>query len=330
MKLLKLKTEGFAGLPDRVYSFGADDKPYDVVLVTGGAASGKTRLLHAIIAAKEDVGSYGGPRVSCGSVAKLGATWHLSESDQYHAGSSQEAVSTESIVGELAPPAGEHPEGLMKVFSTYLRGPTSAKVELFHQSRALPNGRGAAYRAEDILSAVEARTRLTEGNEKYGHLRDFLIRMALREALMLSDELRDRGLVLRAGHATLESEIREALCPFLEGKTFDGIEPDGASYRVRFRARSGAVVDLDDLSAAEKQAIIFAVTSLRTGLQRSLVLIDTPELQQPPGSHKRFFEALTKLGGGSHQIIAATTSPEILGMVPRTQIIDLSSSKEAL
>jgi predicted ATP-dependent endonuclease of OLD family len=92
---------------------------------------------------------------------------------------------------------------------------------------------------------------------------------------------------------------------------------------VRFRCRDGEIVDLDELSASERQAVLFGVTFLRSGVHRSLVLIDSPELHQHPSRHADFFASLCTLGR-DNQIIAATTSPELLGSVRADQVIDLS------
>ena len=114
--------------------------------------------------------------------------------------------------------------------------------------------------------------------------------------------------------------------PLLRDKVFDGIDRPESGFRVRFRCRDGTVVDLDELSASERQAVLFGLTFLRSGVHRSLVLIDSPELHLPPRRHADFFAGVCALGR-DNQILAATTSAELLASVGLDQVIDLSSAR---
>ena len=90
MKIRKLSVDGFRGLPDRELSLldPRTDAAFGLVLVTGPRASGKTSLLEAIIAAKEQIGPYG-PELSASSLVRLDATaakvrveWELSGAER--------------------------------------------------------------------------------------------------------------------------------------------------------------------------------------------------------------------------------------------------------
>src|SRR6185295_3330158 len=74
MKLRRITTDGVRGVADRLYDFtqrrGVGAAP--VVVVTGPAGSGKTSLLDAIAAAKEDVAPWGA-RHSWSRVVRAGA-----------------------------------------------------------------------------------------------------------------------------------------------------------------------------------------------------------------------------------------------------------------
>jgi hypothetical protein len=331
VKLLQLTTQGFRGVPDRPFSFARPDngEPLDLVLVTGGPASGKTGLLDAIIAAKEDVGAYGTrPSVSAcvrpgAGTAVLEAVWWLAPHERTPAGVSEATVTTRSIFGEGAP-AGDHPADLGAFFRGYSRSPREGKVELFHAERALPAQRSARHATGEMLPADEARLRLVADNEKHQALRPYLANALLGEALALAATLRESGVALKAGAEGPEAQLRETLRPFLHDKVLDGIEPEGDGYRIRFRGRDGAVVDLDDLSAGEKQGVLFALTFQRLGLSHSIVLIDGPELHLHPSHQAGFLAQLTQLGR-DNQIVAATASPVILGTVPPAHVLQLSA-----
>jgi predicted ATPase len=328
MKILRLEAAGFRGLPDRAFDFAhaGSTAPLDVVIVTGEAGAGKTSLLEAVIAAKEDVGAYGPTRpasyVRAGArTARLEATWLLSPAEKMRAGASSAVVTTTSIFGDDAPPIASHPEALRAVFREHSRERARAKVEYFHAGRALPPTRGARF-GPPPSAAADARLRLGHGNEKYRPLRADVVEAIQADDRALADRVRREGVAL-AGRFAARQQIADALRPFLLGKAFDGIEPEGEGFRLRFVRRDGAVLDLEELSAAEQQGALFALTFRRLGLEHSIVLVDEPELHVHAADRVRFLQAIVALGR-DNQIIAATGSAEIVAAATPWQIVDLS------
>ncbi len=97
---------------------------------------------------------------------------------------------------------------------------------------------------------------------------------------------------------------------------------------VRFVRRDHALVALDELSDAEQQGVLFALAFRHLGLNRSLVLLDEPELHVHAADRARFLHAIVGLGH-DNQILAATGSTEILSAASPGQIIDLSHPARA-
>src|SRR5580692_1175034 len=103
MKIQRISTNGFRGLPDRAFELAEarGGHPFDLVLVTGAAGAGKTSFLEAIVAAKEDVGAYGASRSAAACVrpgelgAKVRVEWVLSEDERARAGAVASPVTTE-------------------------------------------------------------------------------------------------------------------------------------------------------------------------------------------------------------------------------------------
>ena len=334
MKLVRLNVAGFRGLPDRAFDLTdhSNGTPQDVVLVTGDCGGGKTSFLDAILAAKEDVGAYG-PRRPPASFVRPGAQtarvevrWWLSPEERRRAGIAEAEITTVSIFGDGTPPLSTHPEGLRALLAEYSREPERGKVEYFHAERALPPGSGTRPASGDSSPRMEARTRLALSLEKYRPLRGYLIEAILNNGLALADTVRERGIALSRPEPDAQTRIREVLRPLLRDKAFDGVDRPESGYRVRFRCRDGGTVDLDELSASERQAVLFGVTFLRSGVHESVVLIDTPELHLHPSRHAELFAALCSLGR-DNQIIAATTSAELLATVRSDQVIDLSAPR---
>jgi hypothetical protein len=331
MKLARLSVAGFRGLPDRAFDLTdrGSGAPHDVVLITGDSGAGKTSFLDAILAVKEDVGAYGPRRAPASYVrpgaqaARVEARWWLSPEERARTGLREAETTTISIFGDSAPALSTHPEALRAVLAEYTRDPERGKVEYFHAERALPPSSGARATSGDISPVMEARTRLAASLDKYRPLRGYVIEAILNDGLALAEVVRERGVALRRTEPDAQTWIREVLRPLLRDNAFDGIDRPEIGYRVRFRCRDGAVVDLDELSASERQAVLFGATFLRSGVHRSLVLVDTPELHMHPNRHADFFGALCTLGR-DNQIVAATTSPGVLSAVRAEQVIDLS------
>jgi len=110
-----------------------------------------------------------------------------------------------------------------------------------------------------------------------------------------------------------------------QGEVVFGVDVrDGGAPMVWFLRDNGARVDLYSLSHNEQQAVLFAVVYKRFGLNRSILLIDEPELHIHPQEQRRFLDALAGLGGDA-QIIATTSSSHLLESAPHHAVILLDA-----
>jgi len=327
MKLLKLQLENFRGVADGAYSFAhpGTGKPHDLVLFTGGPASGKSSLLGAIAAVKELAGGYGPPpdvarlRRSGAATGTIAATWQLSEEE-----ATRSEIRGGSLVTEVALADGPTPlldAPVRALFAGFSTDVSRGKFELFPASRRLSLAPAAPGRPS---SFTEPRHRLSSDPGKYNGARAALVEMAVSAAMKAVDRLGARGVLTRweepDAFATIKRSV-EGLAPWLR---FVGVQQDERGACVRFQRDSGAEIELADLSETEQQALLFAVVFDRVGLSRSIVLIDTPELFLPPDEHTPFLRTLQGLGV-DNQIFAATTSPALLEMASPAQIVRLGA-----
>lgn len=301
MKVLSVSFHGVPGLPDGQFDLSRNGEPADLVLVTGPPASGKTAFLEAIAEAKESIAAYGGrpgrrmTRLDR-KTSKVTIEWWLDEEERAIAGGGARRPS-EALFGAVdAGPDTAWDEGLRMVLGRWsVEGP---KVEYFHAMRRMPSPPFPSS------ARVSATAQLTATDAKFEGLHGALVESALGIAAETQPPT----------HARRFERAFEALC---RTKRFRGVarRPEG-SYAAFDRAAGGPWVALHELSASEHQAALFAAAFSLLRIDRSTVLIDTPELAQPPELAEELLRGLASLG--RNQLIVATTSQEILARADRT------------
>lgn len=326
MKIKRLKTNGFRGLPDRVFDLGEPTatQPPDVVYVTGPASSGKTSFLDAIIAAKENVAPYGPPLpqedyVRAGeSAAKVGVEWLLSEEERAQSGASSNLVLSESVFADGFVPGPPHDPALASILGAYTLHAELGKVEFFHAGRRITRGPNAAGIAAAAIPAIAKAQRLGKEDAKYAWIEAYLVHTALGlDEGDPNDQARPRKAAARVASAF------ESLC---RTKRLDGVQRVAGAIVPRFVDGRGHACRIDQLSDAEKQALLFATTFVRCGVSGSIVLIDTPELHFAGPDVPALVAGLASLGT-RNQLIVATASTEALAGVPSSHVIRLQGSR---
>lgn len=306
MKLRKVALRGVRGLPDGAYDLTdtRTGEPHSVVFVTGPSASGKTRFLEAIVAAKEWIAPYGGRPVAAswvrpeGTAAKVSLTWQLTAEEQAYGATSDATADTESIFATTGVTLPEE-DGIVAVLRRYEHGHAAGKLEYFPVHRHVPmNGIGIG------LSAFEQRAlRPTADPRKFASV----VRVVHE---------------LSAGGPTAEyfAGILAHLSPVCR------FEPTSAqdAFPRCFTGPAGPR-SLRELSASELDAVVLAATSVLLGLSHSVVLIDTPELHVDPAFLPELAAGLSSLGEDV-QVIAATRSPELLRGARPGQVIQLGGA----
>jgi hypothetical protein len=292
MRLRRAVFRGVRGVPDGSFDFTdpRTGEPHSLVFVTGPSASGKTRFLEAIIAAKELIAPYGArpspaPWVRPGdTAAKVTLTWQLSEEERVYGALDSASVETDSIFTTFGPTAPED-DGITSVLRRYEHGHATGKIEYFPAHRSVPtNGVGIG------LTPFEQRTlRPTADARKYASV------------MRVVHELAPGGPTADYFAGLLER--LSPTCRFEATPSHDGFPKcfTGGGERRSIR----------ELSSSELDAVIFAATAVLLGLSNSLVFIDTPELYADPAYLPALAEGLVSLGEGV-QVIAATRSPELL------------------
>jgi hypothetical protein len=294
MKIASVSLAGISGLPDQSFALAPD-----LAVIAGPPGSGKTRLLEAILAAKEVVGPYVGMVRAEDWVADpvRGATLTLEltldpKERELCAGSARARV--QMAAGRVI---HESERGLQKLLARYEHSPATGKFEYFAENRQLAWG----ARVDGLGEMEQLLSRVGKDPQKYGFLPRFL--RALRR-----DEERGARFV----------SLVERLAPSLAAKI-----PTSDDDDVFFTSR-GRPVFLSQLSSAEAEAVIFAGTAILVELHASVVLVDRPELYVHPSRLPSFVEALGTLGA-NNQLILATSSPIVVETAGRSRVHSLGA-----
>jgi len=259
MKIQRAELLGIAGVPDLSLDLTSSStgEPHARVVVTGPAGSGKTRLLEALIAAKEAIRPYGplatgAPWIRAGQAAKIRLTFWLDDDERDFAAAASNSVSAEVIFQPNRIEA-ESDDGLRSVLGRYTHQAAHGKVDYVPAERRIPTFPPFA----GLGTGEQRLARLAKDARKYGFIVPFLQSLAHDVA---------RRQRFEAALAALSPTCRYA--------------PDLSEQVIPkcFSSRGGQPVTVGQLSHGEADAVIFAATAAAIGLDHSLVFVDRPDL----------------------------------------------------
>lgn len=294
MKISTISTRGISGLPDLQVDLmaGGAGAPHTLFLVTGPAASGKTRLLEAIVATFEAVCPYEGmvraadwlPNPNATGRIELGL-W-LESGERAHAG----GATNIGVRFESSRVIAEGGTSISKQLKRYDHDDATPKREYFPETRQLwwgPHADGTGALEQSLL-------RGSKNPQKYSFVPRFL-------ASLPDDPVRSERFAAAI----------HRLAP--------GLEYIRTNRERCFSSHGSAPVPHNSLSSSEADAVLICATAVMIGLNHSVVLLDRPELYVPPNRIVEFVQALATLGT-DNQWIVTTNSAELVQSVPQAQI----------
>lgn len=300
MRILSLETQGVRALRDNTpWRFDRGR----VVTVTGPPSVGLTSLLGCIAwsAASMGVGELVPSATDVVRAGGLAATirseWALDDDERREGGTVAESLQAEVTFHTGKLNRADADPALLGAMSRYSHDPARSKVVVIPARRVTDAGFPAFF----DIQLDQHKKRFSEAPDKYAALPAAVSRMAL-------DGDRVRFDAIRA--------LFRALC--------DSARLVGASRSLQpeFDLTSGLRVPLGRLSHAERNAFVLATLPTLLGLERSVVLLDTPEVGLPPSRARAWVEALA--GATPHaQWIVATRDPELITSVEPGARIDL-------
>jgi energy-coupling factor transporter ATP-binding protein EcfA2 len=317
LKLTRVTLRNVRNLPDGDIAFAhPDGRPFEVALVTGPSAAGKTTLVEAIAMAKERVAGNGRaarPRAFLRHGASNGLvelTLLLDVSERQRAGVVEPVV---RLTVQLSGALDDHDARVVALLR-------SSSMDYFPARRRLASSFEPVTAFEWTTDeGVEARMRLSNDPDKYRGLVPWIRDALLGAATQLASRIRDTGLVLGSELPDALAPFRQmlaSLCPWLR---LGGLARDGATPM--FARNDGSTPALPDLSDAELDAVLISASWQRARPEHGIVLIDRLDLHAHPSDQLRWLQTLTS--AGDNQLVVATSSEALLRGVPAAQHVEM-------
>jgi hypothetical protein len=311
MKLVRIDLENVRNLPDGAHPIigSTRDGTQPVTLVTGPVGSGKTTLLEAVLVAKERAAGLlapPNPRPFLRRSASNGtiALTFVLEPEELAASGLVEPVQRLAI--RLS--GGAASTECDPRFARHLRGDTSGQVAYFPADRRLSN-----VAPHDAPSSLDGARMLVA---REGHKFTPVMRW-LRERL--EDELEALSRRIRAAGIALASDEPRALTPFRTAlaRLCPTLRLAGLSTETRgpwFERDDGAVLELDELSAGQRDAVLLAGAIGTAELKGAVILIDRLDAHAGEDELVTWLDALAGLTQRSQWLVTAR-SPHLAARI---------------
>lgn len=300
MRILNLETQGVRALRDGMdWAFA----PVPVVVATGPQSCGLSTFLASIAwsAASMGNGEMAPAAVEVvrggGVAATIRSRWSLDDEERAVGGSVAESFDAEVVFHTARLNRADADPALLGAMSKYDHSSQRAKVVLVPARRVTDAG----YPAFFDFELDQRRRRYSDQPDKFASFPAAVSK-----------------LVLGGDRARFDA-IRETF-----GRMAGGARLVGAnqSLQPEFDLPSGPRVTLSKLSHAERNAFVLAALPALLGLDRSIILLDTPELGLAPGRARQWMDALVA-AAPSAQWIVATRDPDLLQATPPEARLEL-------
>ncbi|MFH0729489.1 MAG: AAA family ATPase [Pseudomonadota bacterium] len=299
-------------------SFAYGDNLPNLMVVGGANGSGKTAFLEAIYTVKEAVSAYDrdfkieqNVVPSLSKFAKIRLGMEFSETDKRFAKDILEVdcPDTAELFVQISPDGSikgtSAPHGVRKLLSSYSQGNDAPGFfDYYLASRRISSTK--RHRIDFSFSEDEIKQNLTEKEDKYGRVKNYLASLRVNH-LQLFEDAAKAGKVLENSPLL---EIERFFDDFFRPLVFKRIDVNSSPIKFCMETPNGEI-DIDDLSAGEKEIFNAVVRFHELNPSGAIILFDEPDLHLHPDFSKRFLSVLETLTD-RNQVIIATHSPEMM------------------
>lgn len=286
MKLLSFAMSGVRYLPDLSIVFGEEGSVPPVHLITGPPVSGTSSVLEAIAAAVAQLNSGGTTPDAAdvvgwgGGLARIRTKWLLDDEERLYAGLVEETSEAETYYRRGAPGTAEADPGLLGIMSRYSHDRSVGKVVLIPAAR-VPD---SSFAKLSSFEAEMAMTYLSGDPSKFSCLARAVSRLAQP-----------------GGDRPTFDRIAELFSMMCDSAILFGVGNSGSPELSRIGA---GLVPIHKAGFSERNAFVLAAATIAMGLDKSVVLLDTPEMGLPAGMARRWVSALSQATPNAQWIVA--------------------------
>jgi predicted ATPase len=294
--------------------------PPDFMVICGGNGSGKSAVLNALMTAKEHAGAYGhfefDPRAVSADAASATISLTLAFSDaerqfvQRQFGT--ECPATDSIEIEIKKGgqgrAQKRSPAVKQLLSWYSRSYLDSPgfFDYIDAHRSVPKVQLSTWDASFLSDERAKGTLGATGAAKFQNTKAYLAGLVMRD-------IQAAQAAHRAGRAEFPDSlrpIREFFDGFFAPMRFADVLIHKSPFEFIVETPRG-IIDLDDLSAGEKEVLNTFIRFHQLNPRGAVILFDEADAHLHPDLERRYLQVLRDIGRGN-QLWLTTHSPEMM------------------
>lgn len=315
MRITSFRIENFRNL-----KLAECTNPPDFMVICGGNGCGKSAVLNALMTAKEHAGAYGNfefdPRTVSADADQALITMQLSFADNerefVRRQFSYECPESDEIVIEIkkggqarAPKRSRLVKDLLGWYSkSYLNSP--GFFDYIDAHRPVPKVTLSTWDASFLSDERAKGTLGAAGTAKFQHTKAYLAGLAMQD-------IQEAQASHRAGNVVFKDSlkpIRDFFDGFFAPMKFKDVLIHTSPFEFAIETPRGTI-DLDDLSAGEKEVLNTFIRFHQLNPRAAVILFDEADAHLHPDLERRYLQVLRQIGNGN-QLWLTTHSPEMM------------------
>jgi predicted ATPase len=293
--------------------------PPDFMVICGGNGSGKSAVLNALMTAKEYAGAYGqfefDPRAVSADAASANISLTLAFSDverQFVRRFNEECPESDSIEIEIQRGgqgrARKRSPAVKRLLSSYSRSYLDSPgfFDYIDAHRPVPKVQLSTWDASFLSDERAKGTLGAIGAAKFQHTKAYLAGLVMRD-IQAAQAAHREG---RVEFPDSLKPIREFFDGFFAPMRFKDVLIHKSPFEFIVETPRG-VVDLDDLSAGEKEVLNTFIRFHQLAPRGAVILFDEADAHLHPDLERRYLQVLRDIGKGN-QLWLTTHSPEMM------------------
>ena len=315
MRIKRFKIENFRNI-----KLAECDNPPDFMLICGGNGCGKSALLNALMTAKEHAGAYGSYHFDARAVsadadkATIAITLEFSPNERAFVQEkwNTECNESEEVVVEITKggklQTRNRSNGAARLLSFYSRTVLNSPgfFDYIDAYRLAPKKDLSTWNSQ-ALSDDQAKTTLGAiGSQKFAFTKEYLASLVMKDA-------QDMLAARRGGKELFPDSlkpIRDFFDDFFSPMKFVDVRLDTSPFQYIIGTPRGQI-DLDDLSAGEKEVLNTFIRFQQLNPKGAIILFDEADAHLHPDLERRYLQVLRNIGTGN-QIWMTAHSPEMM------------------